>query len=134
MERRKFIAASLLAVSTTGIMSCSKSSQENEEYGPIIHSVYFWLKEDITDKEKIDFINFFEALRGIEAIQTLRFGQPAPANPRPVVDNSFSYNLIVTFSNMENLNIYENHPDHLAAIEKYQQYWTKVEVRDTTLI
>lgn len=134
MERRKFIAASLLAASSTSILSCSKSVTENGQYGPIIHSVYFWLKEDITDQEKINFINFFEALRGIESIQTLKFGQPAPANPRPVVDNSFSYNLIVTFENIDNLNIYETHPIHLAAIEKYKQYWTKVLVHDTTLI
>lgn len=134
MERRKFIAASLLAASTTSLLSCSSEVKQDEKYGPIVHSVYFWLKEDITDQEKIDFINFFEALKKITSIQTLKYGPPAPANPRPVVDNSFSYNLIVTFANIDNLNSYEVDPIHLEAIEKYEQYWTKVEVRDTSLL
>lgn len=63
----------------------------------------------------------------------MKYGKPAPANPRDVVDNSFSYNLIVSFANMDDLNNYEVHPDHLAAIDKYKDKWTKVEVRDTML-
>lgn len=133
MERRKFILASLTAVSTTGLLSCADTSKAESKSGTIIHSVYFWLKEGITAEEEADFLNFFETLRKVPDIQTLEYGKPAATHPRPVVDNSFSYNLIVTFANMEAINVYENHPIHLAAIDKYQKYWTKVEVRDTQL-
>lgn len=130
MERRNFIKAGVVAASSATMLSCSKSEAA---YGPIIHSVYFWLKEGVTVEEVADFVNFFEALRPIASIQTLKYGKPAPVNPRPVVDNSFTYNLIVSFANMDDINDYENHPIHLAAIEKYEKFWTKVEVRDTML-
>lgn len=130
MERRNFLKAGVVVASIGSVISCSKSEST---YGPIIHSVYFWLKEGLSAEEEADFPGFFEMLRGISSVQTLKYGKPAPVNPRPVVDNSFSYNLIVTFENIDDINNYETHPDHLAAIEKYQKYWSKVEVRDTLL-
>lgn len=132
MKRRNFIQGGLVATASTSLLSCSTPAKE-AAYGPIIHSVYFWLKEGLSQEEVANFVNFFEDLRPITEIQTLKYGTPAPVNPRPVVDNSFTYNLIVSFANMEDINIYENHPIHLKAIEKYEQFWTKVEVRDTML-
>ena len=131
MKRRNFLQASLVAATSTTFLSCDTSNDTG--YGPIVHSVYFWLKEDITAAEESDFVNFFEALKKIPNIQTLKYGKPALTNPRPVVDSSFSYNLIVTFSTMDAINVYETHPDHLAAIDKYQKYWTNVKVFDTML-
>lgn len=132
MERRKFIQAGIVGTASFGLLSCT-TEEKFKTYGPVIHSVYFWLREDLNESEKDNFVEFFEELKSIEAIQTLKYGKPAPANPRPVVDNSFSYNLIVSFANMEDLNIYEDHPVHLAAIEKFKNFWVKVEVRDTML-
>jgi len=112
-------------------VSCGTAKETT--YGPVVHSVYFWLKEGLSKEEVANFVNFFEELRPIKEIQTLKYGTPAPVNPRPVVDNSFTYNLIVSFATMDDINVYETHPIHLKAIEKYEQYWTKVEVRDTML-
>lgn len=121
----------------TDSMQTAETTAENKDLlttGIILHSVYFWLKEGITADEEKDFLNFFEELRKITESRTLKIGKPAPTNPRPVVDNSFSYLLLVTFDNMDDVNTYEVHPIHLAAIEKYSKYWTKVEVKDATLI
>lgn len=122
-----------MAASST-LLSCANVTEERAKeavYGPIIHSVFFWLKEDITEQEKLDFVNFFESLRPIPGIQMLTYGKPATTNQRDVVDSSFSYNLIVTFTTMDDINVYETHPIHLEAIEKYKKYWTKVTVYDT---
>jgi len=110
--------------------------QSDEEIQPstIVHVVNFWLKKDLSEKDKKNFIGFFEELRKIEVIKTLNYGIPAKTNPRPVVDNSFDYTLIVTFKDLKDITIYETHPIHLKAIEKYQHLWTKVMVKDTSII
>lgn len=140
MERRNFLK-SVTAAGLTGTLltSCTSSEEEGAKpntiaNGTILHSVYFWLKENISETEEQDFLNFFEELRKVPGVQTLQYGKPAPTNPRPVVDNSFQYNLLVTFQNMDDINTYETHPTHIAAAEQYSKYWTKVEVRDTIVM
>ncbi|SFS82858.1 Dabb family protein [Sphingobacterium wenxiniae] len=142
MERRNFLkSAAIAGLSGVTLASCAeKKAPEHQETdsstlqsGLIFHSVYFWLKEDITAEEEQDFLNFFEELRAVPGVRTLHFGKPAATTPRPVVDNSFQYCLLVTFDNLEAINTYEIHPLHITAAEKYSKYWTKVEVRDTVI-
>ena len=140
MERRNFLK-SVTAAGLTGTLLTSCTPVENKETassgtftnGTILHSVHFWLKAEITAEEEQDFLNFFEELRKVPGVQTLQYGKPAPTNPRPVVDNSFQYNLLVTFQHMDDINTYETHPAHIAAAEQYSKYWTKVQVRDTLI-
>ncbi len=140
MERRNFLK-SVTAAGVAGTLLTSCTPVENKETassgtftnGTILHSVHFWLKAEITAEEEQDFLNFFEELRKVPGVQTLQYGKPAPTNPRPVVDNSFQYNLLVTFQNMDDINTYETHPTHIAAAEQYSKYWTKVQVRDTLI-
>jgi len=140
MKRRFFLGAGIAGLSTSLLAACTatNSKQENAEAvstaGNIIHQVYFWLKEGITTEEEKDFLGFFRALKTVPGIKSFIVGKPAPTNPRPVVDNSFSYSITVTYEDLEAINVYEVHPIHLDAIEKYKKYWTKVEVKDTEII
>lgn len=158
MKRKHFITTILVGASSGALLSsCANesagsksetpadSSQSNTESqtqvqsdefhsGLIVHSVYFWLKEGITAEEEKEFLVFFDELRKVPGPKALEIGKPAPTTPRPVVDNSFSYFLLVTFNNMDEINTYENHPDHLAASEKFSKYWSKVEVKDAILL
>ncbi len=101
--------------------------------GTIIHVVYFWLKEGITEEEEKDFLRYFEILETIPQVQTLNFGKPADTTKRDVVDHSYAYNLICTFKNLEDITIYENHPTHVAGAKKFSKYWTRVAVKDTLI-
>ncbi len=107
------------------------TSMENKEV--IAHYVLFWLNEDLSEQEVSDFSAFFEELKTIPEIKTLHYGRAAATHPRDVVDNSFTYTLLVYFDSMDDLNVYETHPVHLEAIEKYSKYWNKVVVHDSWL-
>lgn len=141
MERRNFLKSVAIAGTAGSLLTaCSNAAQPNktmqtEPYPAttIVHAVYFWLKEGITAEEEKDFLQFFELLKTIPDLLSLQVGKPAATHPRPVVDNSFSYNLIVAFTTLDAVDVYENHPIHLKAIETYSKYWTKVEVRDTII-
>ncbi|MCA5004306.1 Dabb family protein [Sphingobacterium bovistauri] len=144
MKRRIFLGAGIAGLSTSLLSSCTASTDSKEEKaevkqntliaGNIIHQVYFWLKEGITPEEEKDFLEFFRILKTVPGIKSIDIGKPAPTNPRPVVDNSFSYSITVSYEGIDEINVYEVHPIHLDAVEKYKKYWTKVEVRDTVVI
>lgn len=139
MERRNFLKSVAVAgASASVISSCASASTDGQtstlETGAIVHTVYFWLKEGITEAEEKDFLQFFEALKKVPGINSFHVGKPAATTQRDVVDNSFQYSLIVTFKSLEDINTYEKHPDHLAAAGEYSKYWTKVAVRDTQLL
>ena len=133
MKRRNFIKSTAAAAVVGVIIPSCGDSTEPAKKELIAHYVLFWLKEDLTDQEKKDFTQFFEDIREVPTIRSLHYGAPANSTQRDVVDNSFSYNLLVYFDNMEDLDVYETHPIHLEAIEKYSKFWTKVEVHDSIL-
>jgi len=122
------------STSTTEIINTETQTDSMEAKDPqIAHYVLFWLKEDLTEQQVTEFAQFFEDLKAIPGIQSLHYGRPADTTPRDVVDNSFSYNLLVYFDSMEDLHVYEEHPIHLEAIAKYSSQWTKVSVHDSWL-
>ena len=132
MKRRNFVGA--MALSGGGLAALQACKKENElpELSGIVHYVLFWLRDDLTEEEEERFPDFFEELKRIPGIKSLSYGRPAATNPRPVVDNSFSYNLIVTFDSLKDVGVYENHPIHLEAIKNFSHLWTKVVVHDST--
>lgn len=153
MERRHFIKRAGAAVALAGVgggvlAACSPpaSNQENsqtsetQETSPsmqnnevIAHYVLFWLNDGLSEQEVNDFTGFFEELKTIPGIKSLHYGRAAATHQRDVVDNSFTYNLLVYFDSMDEINVYETHPIHLAAIEKYSKFWNKVVVHDSVL-
>ena len=140
MKRRSFIKGTAIVSTASAILAStmpeafSQSRSENTQTaGTIIHSVYFWLKKGLTTSERKEFLKFFQALKDIPVAKTLTFGKPAPTTTRDVTDNTFDYNLIITFEKLEDINVYETHPEHLKAAEKYSRYWERVQVRDTII-
>lgn len=137
MKRKQFIGTTLLSV-VLGKSLAQKTKKDKRidllKKGTIIHIVHFWLKEGLSKTEEQDFLRYFDILETIPQVQTLNFGKPAPTTKRAVVDHSYSYNLICTFKNLEDITIYENHPTHVAGAKKFSKYWTRVEVKDTLLM
>jgi len=146
MERRQFIKQAGATVALAGsagtlVQSCTAPQSGETEAGKIdnvnqeliAHYVLFWLNDGLSEEEIADFAGFFEDLKAIPGIKSLHYGRAAQTNPRDVVDNSFTYNLLVYFDSMKEINVYETHPIHLRAIEKYSKYWNKVVVHDSIL-
>ena len=135
MKRKEFIVETVLTeASGTTLAKQNKSANIELKKGNIIHNVYFWLKDGISKTEEADFLKYFDLLAKIPLVQTLNYGTAAPTTEREVVDHSYSYNLIITFKNLEDITEYGNHPDHAAGAEQFKKYWQRVEVKDTIII
>lgn len=108
-------------------------AEANQKETAFIHTVYFWMKEDVTEAQKADFIkNGCGALAKCPTIQNVFYGPPA-MTPREVVDNSYDVAWIVHFASAEDQDAYQKEPIHLKFIEDYQHLWERVQVYDNLI-
>jgi hypothetical protein len=93
------------------------------------HNVYFWLTEGLTDSELLEFENGLKSLINIPLVIHGLYGKPADTH-RPVVENSYSYGLLLSFKDLTDHNSYQADPVHLAFVDKNSYKWIRVQVFD----
>lgn len=94
-----------------------------------IHSVYFWLKPELTDADRAAFAEGLRALGAIETVRSVHIGTPVPSD-RPVVDNSYTFGLVVDLGDQAGHDAYQTHPVHLEFLAQFKPFWTKIQVYD----
>ena len=96
----------------------------------MIHSVYFWIKEE-AQGQKAEMEAALLELVKIGEIQAAHVGKPASTEERPVTDHSFDFSLVLTFASKEDHDIYQDHPDHHVFVNQCKAMWDKVIVYDS---
>jgi Stress responsive A/B Barrel Domain len=102
----------------------------DEKQRMLIHSVFFWLKSDLTEAQRAAFRAGLESLRGVKSIEAVYIGSPAPIPPRPVVDASYSFSLTILFKDVAAHDAYQVDPLHKAFLDNCRTFWTKVQIYD----
>ena len=138
--RRSFIRklgglAALLALGSgaraeNSSLAKSEPGSSRELEGGFFHVVYFWLIND-TPEVKMKFLQELALfVDQVEEIKKVHVGPPA-ATDRDVIDNTYSYNLLLTFDSKREHDIYQEHPAHKKFIENASALWEKVVVYDS---
>jgi hypothetical protein len=94
-----------------------------------VHSVYFWLKPELTEAEQQAFWDGVRSLTTIKSVRQSFVGRPA-ATDRPVIDRSYSCALVVMFDDLAGHDFYQEDPIHDRFREGCAAYWTKVLIYD----
>ncbi len=95
------------------------------------HVVYFYLNNPDDPKDRTDFETSLKKLMNNSLYAKTKFiGIPAET-PRGVVDNSYTYSLILTFPSEEMQDNYQEEAAHLLFIEEAAHLWNKVIVYDS---
>ena len=117
-------------LSVNSVSAENLSQQRVIEPGGFIHSVYFWLKEpnNLEDREAFEehLTTFIDHSQYVKS----KFIGTAALSEREVVDDSYTYALILTFSSKEDQDKYQAEPVHLKFVEDAKHLWTKVVVYD----
>ncbi len=95
-----------------------------------IHSVYFWLREDLDDAGRDRFIHGVNSLKTLPTVSHAWVGRPADTD-RPVIERSYSYALTVAFKDEAAHDAYQVHPLHDDFREQCGDLWSRVLIYDS---
>ncbi|WP_445385991.1 Dabb family protein [Robiginitalea sp. IMCC44478] len=112
------------------------TAQENKallEFNPAFsHTVYFWLHHPDKPDDRARFEKaLWDFLSESRYARTRFIGTPPKAS-REVVDDSFTYALILSFESAEDQEAYQQEEVHLKFIKEAGPLWKKVVVYDAT--
>jgi hypothetical protein len=95
----------------------------------LIHSVYFWLRPDLTEEETAHFRTRVRALTTIPSVRIGHVGTPAETD-RPVIDRSYSCMLLTIFDDMAGHDAYQVDPVHDQFRIECAPLWSRVQIYD----
>lgn len=128
-SRRKFIASSVtLAAGAAASVAAPVTPVKSKT--PLVHHVFFWLKNPSSTADRDKIIEGLKTLRKIEAIKELRIGVVASTEKREVVDNSWAVSELMFFEDLAGQASYQDHPIHQKFIKDCSHLWDKVIVYD----
>jgi len=116
-------------------VSCVEDRKETTNFDPsFVHVVYFWLKDpgNMEDRKALE-ISLKKFMENSKHAKTKFVGTPPKAS-REVVDDSFAYNLVLTFASAEEQELYQKEEAHLVFIEESQDLWERVVVYDANIL
>ena len=95
-----------------------------------IHNVYFWLKNPDQTEDAAALVKGIRTLETVNTVKDFHVGKPAPTD-RPVIDNTYSFHLMLAFDNLEDQTSYQTDPIHLQFVKDCEHLWKKVQVYDS---
>ena len=95
-----------------------------------IHSVYFWLRDDLAPAERQRFEDGIRSLAAIDTVERGYIGKPAPTD-REVIERGYSHALILAFADQRAHDAYQVHPVHDRFREQCAGYWSGIRIFDT---
>lgn len=114
-----------------GLTASAETFQKKESNAPVIHHVFFWLKNPSSKEDFKKLLEGLQTLKSIETIKQFYIGEPASTEDRDVVDSSFSASELLFFDDLAGQKTYQDHPIHIKFVENYSHLWQKVVVYDT---
>jgi hypothetical protein len=97
---------------------------------PIVHHVFFWLKDPASTEDRDQLVAGLKTLAGIPLIKELYVGVLANTDRRDVVDASWQVSELMFFTDLPSQASYQQHPIHLDFVKNYSHLWEKVVVYD----
>ena len=96
----------------------------------LVHTVYFWLKPELSAAQRADFRRGVESLGGIKTVEKLYVGTPARTQKRPIIDDTYSVALTVVCRDVAAHDAYQVDPIHLAFVNAFKTFWNRVQIYD----
>ena len=135
-RRDVIVAATALAagVATTGSRAAASKPASKASFPPVVHHVFFWLKNPDSKEDLAKLLAGLRTLAGIDSVRGIHIGVPADTEQRGVVDSSYSASEILFFDDVAGQNAYQVHPIHKQFIADCEHLWQRVVVYDAKAV
>ncbi|MBL8270827.1 Dabb family protein [Steroidobacter sp.] len=140
-SRREVIAAAA-ALAGAGVagqaaaatQSCQPTPANKATLPPVVHHVFFWLKNPKSKEDLAKLLAGLHTLGGIESVKAIHIGVPANTEQRGVVDASYQASEILCFDDVAGQNAYQVHPIHRKFVADCEHLFERVVVYDATVV
>ena len=95
-----------------------------------VHTVYFWLKPDLSIEQKMTFIDGLKSLVSIKTVRFGHFGTPADTD-RSTIERGYSYALIAAFDGAAGHEHYQVVDVHERFRQQCGTFWNKIVIYDS---
>jgi muramoyltetrapeptide carboxypeptidase LdcA involved in peptidoglycan recycling len=131
-SRRELItvAAALAGAGVSAQVAAAASPAAKATIPPVVHHVFFWLKNPKSKEDLTRLLAGLRTLGGIETVKAIHIGVPAETEQRGVVDASYSASEILFFDDVAGQNAYQVHPIHKKFVADCEHLWERVVVYD----
>jgi len=102
----------------------------SQDKTPLVHHVFFWLKNPDSKEDRDKLVEGVKTLRNIPTVKSLHVGVVADTEQRGVVDVSWHVSELMFFTDLAGQAAYQEHPIHQEFIKNYSHLWAKVVVYD----
>ncbi|WP_244299772.1 Dabb family protein [Aquimarina algiphila] len=114
------------------LMTIISACQDKNDFDKnFVHTVYFWLNNPDSKEDRMAFETSLKKFLNTSKYAKTNFIGTPPSASRDVVDGSFTYSLLVTFSSAEAQEQYQKEEAHLLFIKESSNLWKKVIVYDS---
>ncbi|MFT4831816.1 MAG: hypothetical protein ACI815_001466 [Psychroserpens sp.] len=121
----------LIGFIMAAVMGSAQKNGSRQDFDPnYVHTVFFWMKDPTNEVSNKKFVvSLRKFLDRSKYAKTQFIGRP-PKATRGVVDDSFTYSLILSFESAEAQENYQKEDAHMVFIEESQRFWDRVIVYD----
>ena len=135
-RRDVIIAASALGATLAGANPSQAATPMTNKASlpPIVHHVFFWLKNPDSKDDLARLLTGLRTLAGIEMVKGIHIGVPADTEQRGVVDGSYHASEILLFDDVAAQNAYQVHPIHKKFVADCEHLWQRVVVYDVKAV
>lgn len=135
-RRDLLLAASALAVgaTATGARAAVPAPTAKTSYPPVVHHVFFWLKNPDSKEDLAALLAGLRTLAGIDTVRGIHIGVPADTEQRGVVDGSYSASELLFFDDVAGQDAYQVHPIHKQFVADCEHLWERVVVYDAMAV
>jgi hypothetical protein len=131
-KRRTFLKKLGGLAAVLAIPASLKAKKPETLEGDFLHMVFFWLKNDEEKTKKVFLAELRNFIDHVDMIRSQHIGIPAVTN-REVIDNTYSFSLILSFDSKNEHDQYQEHQLHKDFIANASSLWKKVLVYDSIL-
>src|SRR5438128_8588175 len=109
-SRRTFLAAA--GMMSGGLAASAMPLSSDDSKKPVIHHVFFWLKNPNSKEDLDKLLAGLQTLKNIETVRAIHIGVTAKTEQRSVVDASFSASELLFFDDFAVQKTYKNNRIH----------------------